>query len=103
MFAVPAESVGSATQEAAAVRVLITYVNRLHGLSVPESDDDLPEFYRLGPGLCMVRDGKTRDVYEVTTPTSCSCSAGQKPGEPCGHFRIFFPAKEVKAEEKVVA
>jgi len=91
------------TQEAAAVRVLITFVNRLHGLPVPESDTDLPEFYRLGSGLCLVRDGKKRDVYNVTTPTSCSCSAEQKPGEPCGHSKIFFPAKEVRAEEKAVA
>jgi hypothetical protein len=94
---------GPSPQEAAAVRVLITYVNKLHGLPVPQSDEDLPEFYRLAPGLCLVRDGKKRDVYNVTTPTSCSCHAGQKPGEPCGHSRIFFPAKEVKAEEKVVA
>ncbi len=92
-----------ATQESAAVRVLITYVNRLHGLPVPESDEDLPEFYRLAPGLCLVRDGKKRDVYNVTTPTSCSCLAWHKPGEPCGHSRIFFPAKEIKAEEKAVA
>jgi len=95
---------GPATQEIAAVRVLITYVNKLHGLPVPESDEDLPEFYRLGPGLCLVRDGKKRDVYNVTTPISCSCPAGhRKPGEPCGHSRIFFPAEEVKAEEKAVA
>ncbi|VVB68179.1 Uncharacterised protein [uncultured archaeon] len=93
---------GPATQEAAAVRVLITYVNKLHGLPVPESDEDLPEFYRLGSGLCLVRDGKKRNVYNVTTPTSCSCPAGQKPGEPCGHSRIFFQAGEVK-EEKAVA
>ena len=93
---------GPAIQEAAAVRVLITYVNKLRDLPVPESDEDLPDLYRLGSGLCLVRDGKKRDVYNVTTPTSCSCPAGQKPGEPCGHSRIFFLAKEVKAE-KVVA
>jgi hypothetical protein len=90
-------------QEAAAVRILITYVNKLHGLPVPESDEDLPEFYRLGSDLCLVRDGKKRDVYNVTTPISCFCPAGQKPGEPCGHSRIFFSAREAKAEEKVVA
>jgi hypothetical protein len=94
---------GPVTQETAAVRILITFVNRLHGLPVPESEEDLPEFYRLGSGLCLVRDGKKRDVYNVTTPTSCSCPAGQMPGEPCGHSRIFFPAEEVKAEEKAVA
>lgn len=94
---------GPVIQEAAAVRVLITYVNRLHGLPVPGSDADLPEFYRLGPGLCLVRDGKKRDVYNVTTPTSCSCTTGQKPGEPCRHTRIFFPAREGEAEEKAVA
>ncbi len=90
-------------QEAAAVRVLITYINRRHGLPVPESDDDLPEFYQLDPGLYLVRDGKKRDMYNVTTPTSCSCSARQKPGERCGHFRIFFSPKEVKLAETMVA
>ncbi len=45
---------GPVTQESAAVRVLITYVNKLHGLPVPESDADLPAFYRLGSGLCRV-------------------------------------------------
>jgi hypothetical protein len=92
-----------AIQEAAAVQVLITYVNRLHGLPVPESDEELPEFYRLDPGLCLVRDDEEKDVYHVTTPTACSCSAGRKPGEPCEHSSRFFPAEEVKAEEKAVA
>jgi len=73
------------------------------GLPVPESDEDLPEFYRLGSGLCLIRDSKKRDVYNATTPTSCSCPAGHKPGEPCGHSMIFFPAREVSAEEKAVA
>ena len=59
---------GPATQETAAVRALITYINRLHGLPVPGSDDDLPEFYRLDPGHCLVRDGKKRDVYHVAMP-----------------------------------
>jgi hypothetical protein len=94
---------GPVTQETAAVRLLITYVNKLHGLPVPQSDEDLPEFYRLAPGLCLVRDSKKKDVYNVTTPTSCSCAAGHKPGEPCGHSRIFFSAREVKAEEEAVA
>jgi hypothetical protein len=84
-----------ATQEAAAVRVLITYVYRLHGLPVPKSEADLPEFYRLDPSLCLVRDGKKRDVYNVTTPTSCSCQTGHKPGEPCRHTRIFFPSRKI--------
>jgi hypothetical protein len=53
-----------AIQEAAAVQVLITYVNRLHGLPVPESDEELPEFYRLDPGLCLVRDDEEKDVYQ---------------------------------------
>jgi len=94
---------GPVTQEAAAVQVLITYVNKRHGLPVPESDEDLPEFYRLGSGLCLVRDGKKRDVYNVTTPISCSCPAGCKPGEPCGHSWILFPAKEARAVENGVA
>jgi len=72
---------GPATQEAAAVQILITYINRLHSLPVPGSDEDLPEFYRLDPGLCLVRDGKERDSYHVATPIGCSCSAGRKPGE----------------------
>jgi hypothetical protein len=91
----PAPS-GPVTQEAAAARVLITYVNRLHGLPVPGSDEDLPEFYRLGSGLCLVRDSKKRNVYNVTRARRCSCPAGQKAGEPCGHSRIFFPAKRSK-------
>jgi len=98
----PLATSGPVTQESAAVRALITYIRKRHGVPVPESDEDLPEFYRLAPGLCLVRDGKKRGVYNVTTPTSCSCAAGHKPGEPCGHSRIFFPAREVKAE-KVVA
>jgi len=69
----------------------------------PVTQEDLPEFYRLGSDLCVVRDSKKRDVYNVTTPTSCSCPAGQKPGEPCRHSRIFFQAEEVKAEDKAVA
>jgi len=92
-----------AIQEAAAGRSLIAYINTRHGLTVPESNEDLPEFYRLDPGLCLVRDGNERDVYHVATPTGCSCPAGRKPGEPCGHSRRFFPAKEVKAFEKGVA
>ncbi len=56
--ALPAPS-GPATQEAAAVRVLITYVNRLHGLPVPESDEDLPEFYRLAPSGFLPRSAGT--------------------------------------------
>jgi hypothetical protein len=34
-------------QTAATVWALIIYINRLLGLPVPESDEDLPEFYRL--------------------------------------------------------
>jgi hypothetical protein len=52
---------GPTTQESAAVRVLITYINKRHGLPVPESDEDLPEFYRLGsgslPGCEMAKRG----------------------------------------------
>jgi hypothetical protein len=94
---------GPATQEAAAVQILITYINRRHGLPVPESDEALPEFYRLDPGLCLARDAKLRDVYHVAASAGSSCSAGRKPGEPCVHSRRFFPAKEVKAFEKGVA
>jgi len=35
------------------------------GLPVPEWNEDLLEFYRLGSGLCLMRDGKKRDVYNV--------------------------------------
>ncbi|MCX6668773.1 MAG: hypothetical protein NTV25_03075 [Methanothrix sp.] len=34
---------GPASHTAAAVRTLIAYINRQHGLLVPESDEDLPE------------------------------------------------------------
>lgn len=95
---------GPTTQMSVAVRVLIAYINRLLGLPVPESDEDLPEFYRLDPGLCLVRDGKERDVYYVTTPTDCSCPARHRnPAEPCEHSRRFFPVEEVKAAETVEA
>jgi len=95
---------GPATQEAAAVRILIAYINRRHGLTVPESDEDRPEFYRSDPGLCLARDAKLRDVYHVAAPAGSSCPAvRRKPAETCGHSRIFFPAKEVKAAEKAVA
>jgi len=95
---------GLTTQTAAAVRALITYINRLLGLPVPKSDEDLPEFYQLDPKLCLVRDIKERDVYYVTMPTDCSCLARCRNSvEPCGHITRFFPAEEVKAAEKVVA
>jgi hypothetical protein len=88
------------TQEASAVRILITYLNRLLGLPVPKSNEDLPEFYQFASGLCLVRDGKERDVYYVTTPINCSCPAKRlKPGEPCEHSRRFFPKEVVKAAE----
>ncbi len=90
-----------AIQETAAVRILITYINKLHGLPVPESEEDMPEFYRLGPELCLVRDSKRREVYNVTTPAACSCSAGQKLGEPCDHSMIFFPAQGGQIGKKV--
>jgi len=88
-----------AIQEAAAVQILITYINRRHSLPVPRSDQDLPEFYRLDPGLYLVRDGEEKDVYHVTTPTACSCYAERKPGKPCEHSSRFFPAEEGKAEK----
>jgi hypothetical protein len=94
---------GPATQEAAAAQILIGYINRRHDLPAPESDEDLPEFYRLDPGLCLVQDGDERDVCHVAAPTGRSCFAGQKPEEPCGHSRRLFPAKEIKAAEKAVA
>jgi hypothetical protein len=94
---------GPAIQEAAAVRSLIAYINTRHGLTVPESDENLPEFHRLDPGLCLARDAKLRDVYHVAASAGSSCPAGRKPGEPCGHARRFFPAKEIKALEKAVA
>ena len=93
-----------ATQEASAVRILIAYLNRLLGLPVPKSNEDLLEFYQLDCGLCLVRDGRERDVYYVTTPISCSCPAKRlKPGEPCEHSRRFFPKEVVKASEMMVA
>jgi hypothetical protein len=98
------EVIGPTTQTSVAVRVLIAYINRLLGLPVPESDEDLPEFYRLDSGLCLVRDGKERNVYYVTTPIDCSCSARRlNPAEPCGHITTFFPVEEVEAAEKVMA
>jgi hypothetical protein len=50
---------GPAIQEAAAVRALIRYINRRHGLPAPESNEDLPEIlpgqrdqsFREGGGL----------------------------------------------------
>ena len=95
---------GPTTQTSVAVRVLIAYINRLLGLPVPESAEDLPEFYRLDSGLCLVRDGKERTVYYVTTPTDCSCPARHlNPEKPCGHIARFFPTEEVEAAEKVEA
>ena len=95
---------GPTTQTSVAVRVLIAYINRRLGLPVPESDEDLPEFYRRDSGLCLVKDGKERDVYYMTAPTGCSCPARhRKPAEPCEHSRRFFPVEEVKAVEKVEA
>jgi len=88
-----------AIQEAAAVLVLITYINRRHCLPVPGSDQDLPEFYRLDPELYLVRDSEEKNVYHVTTLTACSCSAGREPGKPCEHSSRFFPAEEAKAEK----
>lgn len=93
-----------ATQDASAVQILIAYLNRLLGLPVPKSNEDLPEFYQFNSGLCLVRDGEERDVYYVTTPINCSCPAKRlKPGEPCEHSRRFFPKEVVKAAEKMVA
>ncbi len=98
------EANGPITQTSVAVQVLITYINRLLGLPVPESNEDLPEFYRLASRLCLVRDSKERNVYYVTTPVDCSCPEWHRnPAEPCEHSRRFFPVEEVKAEEKVVA
>jgi hypothetical protein len=96
----PAPS-GPVTQEAAAARVLITYVNRLHGLPVPGSDEDLPEFYRLGSGLCLVRDSKKRNVYNVTRARRCSCPAA-KSRRALRALQDILSSEEVKAE-KVVA
>ncbi len=96
------EAIGPTTQTSAAVRVLIAYINRLLRLPVPESDEDLPEFYQLDPGLCLVRDGKKRDVYYVTTPTDCSCPVRRlNPAEPCGHIMRFFSTKEGETAEEV--
>ncbi|VVB69193.1 Uncharacterised protein [uncultured archaeon] len=93
---------GPTTQTSVAVRVLIAYINRLLGLPVPKSDEDLPEFYRLDPGLCLVRDSKERDAYYVTMPADCSCPArGLNPAEPCWHITRFFSIEEVEATEKV--
>ncbi len=94
---------GPATQGAAAVRILIAYINRRHGLPVPESDEDLPEFYRRDIGLCLARDDNKRDVCHLAAPAGSSRPAGQKPTEPCVSSRRFFPAKEIKALEKAVA
>jgi len=92
------------TQTSVAVRVLITYINRLLGLPVPKSNEDLPGFYQLDSGLCLVRDGKEKDVYYVTTPINCSCPARRlRPGEHCEHSRRFFPKEGAKAAEKMVA
>ncbi len=93
----------SGPQTAAAVRTLITYINKIFGLPAPKSDEDLPEFYRLDPGLCLVRDSKQWDVYYVTTPTDCSCLARcLNPAEPCWHIKRFFPAEEVEAAKRMV-
>jgi hypothetical protein len=51
-----------------------------------------------------VRDGKEGDVYYVTMPKDCSCSARHlNPAMPCGHITRSFLTEEVEAEEKVVA
>lgn len=91
---------GPTTQTSVAVRVLIAYINRLLGLPVPESAEDLPEFYRLDSGLCLVRDGKGKDVYYVTTPADCSCLARcLNPAEPCDATSKFgdiaFDARDI--------
>jgi hypothetical protein len=93
----------TAIQEAAAVQTLMAYINRRHGLPTPESDEDLLEFRRLDPGFCLMLDGDERSMYHVAAPAGCFCPAGQEPTVPCGHSKRFFPAKEIKAFEKVVA
>jgi hypothetical protein len=74
---------GSAvTQSTEAVVSLLKYLGK--------TIDPLPQTVDL-PGLVLVLSNK-RDVFYVTTATSCSCpSAAYRPGQRCKHQRKHFP------------
>ena len=70
------------TQSTEAVVSLLKYLGK--------SIDPLPQTVDL-PGLVLVLSNK-RDVFYVTTATSCSCpSAAYRPGQRCKHQRKHFP------------
>ena len=70
------------TQSTEAVVSLLKYL----GMPI----DPLPQAVDL-PGLVLVLSNK-RDVFYVTTATSCSCpSAAYRPGQRCKHQRKHFP------------
>jgi len=70
------------TQSTEAVVSLLKYLGK--------TIDPLPQTVDL-PGLVLVLSNK-RDVFYVTTATSCSCpSAAYRPGQRCKHQRNHFP------------
>jgi len=99
------------SQKSVAVRVLIAYLNKLLGLPVPKSNEDLPEFYQSSSGLCPVRNGEEKDVYHVphllTAPPLQSASSQENPASTPGDSsrkmrstpqRRWWPKMSYKAE-----
>lgn len=87
------------TQGRDAIKQLITYHN--HGVEPQE----MPDFYRLTGEMVLVQSNK-KDVYYVTTPTTCSCPAATYHQGPCNHMRKYFPqaeaAKTVSSSEPLI-
>ncbi len=85
------------TQDAKAVKTLITFHNHGH------EPAEMPAFYRLTAEMVLVRSNKG-DVYYVVTSKSCSCpSATYRPGQTCKHQRTYFPqARDAEVVAKPV-